>query len=439
MEIVLWFLLVCLILLLIYVYNPHRRPLPTESDYSHHNSPWWELYYTSKYLFITIKKAEKGSGLESYFRDIQAPVELRPQLKQKKVITIKAVGDLMCRRDLVNPASRHLWDEVGEYLFNADLVMGNLEFAVNPSWVIEKVIRYSVPSSYAEPLLGDTRFGRFDLVSTANNHVNDSLSQGVISTCDYLDRIGMPFVGANRTEEEVDKFPIIERGGINIAILSYTFSTNNIPLEENFNHGVNVIRFNALNDNDYDPSLIHHHIDLARKRGADIIIASNHWGIEFEYYPSTRLVKRAHDLLDAGIDIIIGHHPHTLNPAEWYITKDGRNTLCLYSLGNITSYALIRPLQKMSIIAEIAVETGVNEKGEKIVRLKEATLMPTYFYMKGKEKKADHRIIPIISCAKSIKEGKKPEYMNGPDATIIKMIDKDFRKYLWQEKGFTYK
>ena len=439
MAYVVWIIVIIFIGITIYIYNPLRRPLPTESDYSHHNSPWWELYYVSKYLFTTIKKAEKGSKLEEYFRNIQVQPDAYPALKQSTIVTIKAVGDLMYRRDLAPPASRHLWDEVGAYVFDADFTMGNLEFAVNPSWIIEKIIRYSVPPAYAESLLGDERFGRFHLVATANNHINDSLSQGIISTCDYLDKIGMPFVGANRKEDEVDNFPIVERKGIRIAVLAYTFSTNGIPLDDNFDHGTNVVRFNALKDEDYDPSIIYHHIELARKRGADIIIASNHWGIEFEYYPSSRLVKRAHDLLEAGIDIIVGHHPHTLNPSEWYMTKDGRKTLCLYSLGNLTSYALIRPLQKMSIIAEIAVEAGNDENGNRIVRLKDAALMPAYFHINGRGKKADHRIIPVISCEENIRDGKIPEYINGLDATIIKMIDSDFKKHLWQEHAFTYK
>ena len=224
-----WIIAFILMCIVAYIYNPLRRPLPTESDYSHHKSPWWEIYYSSKYI-KTIKKAERGSGLEEYFRNIQVRTDTCAAVEDSIVVTIKAVGDLMCRRDLVPPASRRLWDEVGAYVFDADFAVGNLEFAVNPSWVIEKLIRYSVPPGYAEPLLGDTRFGRFDLVTIANNHVNDSLSQGIISTCDYLDTIGMPFVGANRTEEEVDKIPIVERGGIKIAVLSYTYSTNNIPL-----------------------------------------------------------------------------------------------------------------------------------------------------------------------------------------------------------------
>ncbi len=423
--------------LLIYIFNPFRKPILTESDYSHHISPWWELYYISKYIH-SIKRAEKGSELEAYFKGIRAPI-YQSTLHNTEIINIKATGDLMKRQDLVAPASRHLWDHIGEYLFSADFVIGNLEFAVNPNRVIENIIRFSVPENYADPFLKDPQHGKFDCVAIANNHINDSLSEGIIYTCNYLDKIGVPHVGANRTPQEIDEFPIVSRKNIKIAILAYTFSTNGIPLEENFNHGTNLVRFNAINENDYDPSLIYHHIKLARKRGADIIIASNHWGVEFEYFPQSRLVRRAHDLLNAGVDIIIGNHPHILNPAEWYTTKDGRKTVCFYSLGNLISHALIHPTQKLGLIVEIAVEKGVYEQGQKITRLKSATITPTYFMVKDKGKHADHRIIQVLSSAKAIREGKRPPHINSFDAWVIKCLDRNFRKYFWQEKAFTYR
>ena len=141
--------------------------------------------------------------------------------------------------------------------------------------------------------------------------------------------------------------------GVKIALLAYTFSTNGIALDPDRTFGANVVRFNALRDADYDPDLVHHHIELARKRGADLIVSSHHWGVEFEYYPPARIVTRAHELLDAGIDIIVGHHPHILNPTEWHVTPDGRTTVCLYSLGNLTSWALLHPMQRLSEVAEV--------------------------------------------------------------------------------------
>ncbi len=436
-TLVLWLGAGLIICAFAYMFYPLRRPLPTESDYSHHTPVFWQLYYSSKYG-CGIKRAEKGSGLEAYFRDIQAPQDSSIPLRQSRTITIKAAGDLMFRRDLASPSSPHLWDEVGEYMFTGDIIMGNLEFAVNPDTIIQKLLRYSISPAQAEPLLGDRRFGKFHLVSLGNNHINDSLSAGIVSTNRYLDSAGVLHVGANRTPEEADAFPIMEAGGIKIAFLSYTFSTNNIPLDKDFQHGVNLVRFNALNDSDYDPSIIMRHIRLAKERGADIIVSSHHWGIEFENYPPLRIVRRAHELLDAGIDVIVGHHPHTLNPAEWYTARDGRKTLCLYSIGNITAYALIRPWQRMSLIAAIAVETGFDEKGVKITRLKDVSLMPAFFHLKGRGANADHRIVPVLSAAAAIRQGNRPPYLNGWDGLVVTMLQRSFKKHLWQEQAFRY-
>lgn len=423
-----------------YVYYPFKHPLPTESDYSHHNTPTWQLYYCSKYP-ASVRRAEKGSNLEKFFSEMQAPFYSN-ELKDKKEIKINMVGDLMVRTDLVDPSSRHLWDAVGEYLFDSDLTFGNLEFAVNPADLYHKIIRYSVPFDHADPFLRDTkRYGGFSAVAVSNNHINDSFHDGICSTLDYLDSINMPHSGSSRIKEEQDEFPIFEVKGVKVAFLSYTFSTNGLPLEDGKDYGTNLIRFNALKDEDYNPSLIHHHIKLAKERGADLIIASNHWGIEFEYYPASRLIKRAHELMDAGIDIIMGHHPHILNPSEWYKTKDGRNALCLYTLGNITGFALKRPTMRMAEIASVYIETGTNESGEKVVRLKKADKMPTYFMKRGwgnKSKKADHRILPVLQTAKDIGNRKEIKFISWLEKMIIKGLDKEYRRYFLQKDAFNY-
>ncbi len=423
-----------------YIYYPFRHPLPTESDYSHHNSPTWELYYCSKYP-NSIRRAEKGTNFEQFFEDMRAP-QYDEILSNSREIKINMVGDLMVRTDLVEPASRNLWNAVGEYLFKSDLTFGNLEFAVNPADLYHKIIRYSVPFNHADPFLRDTKkYGGFSAVAVSNNHINDSFHSGICSTLDYLDSINMPHSGSSRTKEEQNDFPIFEVKGIKIAFLSYTFSTNGLPLEAGKEFGTNLIRFNALNDDDYDPSLIKHHIKLAKERGADIIIASNHWGIEFEYFPASRLIKRAHELMDEGIDIIMGHHPHILNPSEWYKTKDGRNALCLYTLGNITGFALKRPTMRMAEIASAYIEVGEDSKGEKVVRLKKAEKMPTYFMKRGwgnKSKKADHRILPILKTAKDIREKKKIKYISFLEKLIIKGLDREYRKYFMQKNAFKY-
>ena len=409
---------------ILFLIIPLKYPLPTESDYSHHSFPWWYIYYGHKYL-QPIKRAEKGSGTEDYFRNMTFKFDDSP-LEDSEEITIKATGDLMCRRDLVEEGSVHLWDEIGDLMFSGDIVTANLEFAINPDWIIEETVRYSVPPSYAKPLLGDQRFGHFNLLSLANNHINDSLTQGIISTCDHLDLKQITFTGASRTREEQDQFPLLELKGAKIAVLGYTFSTNNLPLEKDFSFGTNLVRFNALNDEDYDPSLILHHIDLAKQRGADYIISHHHWGIEFEYYPPARLIKRAEQLFEAGLDLIIGHHPHGLYPTQHYQTKDGRDCLCFYSLGSITSYALPFRMHKLSAIAEVILETGTNDKGYRVVRPSRLSLNPIYYSRFKGAQGLEQRLLPLKPTLAAIEAGERPEYIKPGEVSKLTYINSEF-------------
>jgi len=411
----------------VFLLLPLRHPLPTESDYSHRSTPWWHLYYGKKYL-RSIKRAAKRSGLEEHFRSQSFDFD-GPALAEPRRIVIKAVGDLMARRDMQGDASRHLWDEIGEYLFDADLKLGNLEFAINPNWVIEKIVRYSVPPSYAEMLLGDPRFGRFDLLALANNHINDSLSQGIRSTCDHLDALGLTHVGANRSAAEQDRFPILEVEGIKIAVLAYTFSTNDIPLEPGFEFGTNLVRFNALKDEDYDPSLILRHIALARERGADYIISSHHWGIEHEYYPPKRLVERAHDLCDAGIDLIVGHHPHGLNPVERYRARDGRDCLVFYSLGSLNTYGLISTIHKFSQIAEVVLEAGMGKDGATVVRPRAIALTPVYYSRNRIRGGFEHRLLSLRKGIDALRSGQTPEHYSRKDVRSIRYLAGQYERY----------
>lgn len=419
-----------------YIFNPKKRPLPTESDLSNKIFPLFHLYYASKYL-NPVKRAEKGSDLEKYFRENKAP-QLREKLKDSKEILINAVGDIMIRTEISRGNFSALWEEIGPHLFNSEITFGNMEFAVNENWKIDKTIRFSMAHSQADVMLGDERFGHFDIVSLANNHINDSLSEGIRTTGEYLDSKGILHVGANPTEEDRDSFPIIEKEGIKTAFLSYTFSTNGVPLEPDFHHGTNLIRFNALNSSEYDPSLIERHIGLAKERGADLIIASLHWGVEFEYYPPTRIVERGHQLLEKGIDIIIGHHPHILNPSEWYRTKDGRDTVCFYSLNGVTSQTLPTVPQNMGLIAGIRIEKGFDCENRVITRIKDIEMTPTFFLRSGTGIKSSHRILPLLDTIKKINRGKEAPYISLFQKMRLRYADREFRKYFKQD-SFRYK
>ncbi len=417
---------------LVFILIPFRYPKSTESDYTYSNFPFWELYYGHKYIRATIKRAEKGSELESYFNNMAFDFN-KSTLKDTKTITIKAVGDLMCRADAVGEGGKHLWDDIGEYLFDADITIGNLEFAVNPDKVIEKPVQFSVPPEQADVFIKGRGYGKFDVFSLANNHLNDSLYEGIKSTCEYLDKNEVKHVGANRNPEEQDNIPIFEFGNIKVAVLSYTFSTNGIPLEQGFEYGVNVVRFNALDEKDYDPSLIHKHIKIAKERGADYIISCHHWCIDLEYYPPKRIVNRSHNLLEAGIDLIIGHHPHVLNPIEHYKTKDNRDGVIFYSLSNLTSHGLWKPIQRMSEIAEIVLEYGIDNNGEIKIRPQRIILTPILHSLNKINGKKVNRLLPIKKYYEKILSEEIPEFLTKKDIKYIRILNKEYEKYFLQK------
>jgi hypothetical protein len=414
----------------LYLILPIPYLFPTESDYTYHRAPWWQLYYCHKYLHPR-QRAAKGSGLEAYFRELDFHFD-EPNLEERRRFTIAAVGDIMCRKELVGSRGASLFDDIGETLFSAELTIGNLEFPVNPHEFHYKLIRFSVSGSFAMPLL-TSRYGRFDAVSLANNHINDSLHQGITETCRFLDDVGIRHAGANPTPEAQDDILIFEQSGAKIAMLSYTFSTNGIPLEKGKQWGTNVIRFNALEEDDYSPELILKHIAMAKKAGADYIVSSHHWGIDHEIYPPSRMIRRAHALLDAGIDLIIGHHPHVLGPIDRYRTKDGRDGLIFFSLGNITAKALFLPIQRLAAVARIELTSGIDEQGARKVVPARIEMVPTLFTLlrsNGKKQVIIRRIKPAVS---KIAEKDGATTLTFKEKQALKSADRLYRKHFEHE------
>jgi poly-gamma-glutamate synthesis protein (capsule biosynthesis protein) len=408
--------------------SPIPRPRLTESDLATPGFPWWKIYYLHKY--VRLVKSPPDPVTPEFFASMPFEFSTDP-LSDRRTITLNALGDLMPQPDL-HGQHPWLWESIGERVFGADISMANLEFAVNPEWLIHKLYRYSITPEQARPLLGDSRFGKFHVVSLANNHLNDSLSRGIASTVDFLDKQGIMHVGANRSVEEQDDFPILNVHSARIAVLSYSFSTNGIELEPGFRHGVNVVKFNSLIDADYDPSLVLRHIAAAKSRGANYIVAALHWSVEFEYYPPLRIMDRGHAMLDAGIDCIIGHHPHIINPVEHYRTRDGRDGLIFYSLGNVTTYALAGLAKKIGEAACITLETGINAKGRRIVRPSRVSLLPFLYARSKEEGQRRHRLIPLKQGIQALQSGTPPRHFTKWHTRMVPRAWAEYRRYFSQ-------
>ena len=215
-------------------------------------------------------------------------------------------------------------------------------------------------------------------VSLANNHIYDFKMQGLISTINILDELGIYHTGAGWKPEHLD--PVIIDPNLNpTGFLAYVdLSTN--PCTETFPE---------LYINYFDPDKVKEDLK-SLKNSVESVICSIHWGKDYSSFPTSTQVKIAHDLIDAGADIIMGHHPHVLQPFEKY--KEG---WIFYSLGSLCygdhqwngKMRSLRNTTKKSCLINFSNESVLKE----IIGLKELIgnyiVLTNFDYYKWTEKK----------------------------------------------------
>lgn len=167
----------------------------------------------------------------------------------------------------------------------------------------------------------------FDVFNIATNHMLDMGSSGLEDTIEYWSsKEDITMIGGYENEEAYLEPCIIESNGITMALLSYTYGTNGISPSASSEAVVPYIDTETIRN---DIRRVH---DLA-----DTVIVSIHWGVENVYSPSTEQKNLAQMMCDEGVDVIIGTHPHVIQPVEWLESSDGNKTLCIYSLGNFVA------------------------------------------------------------------------------------------------------
>ncbi|MBO5853400.1 MAG: CapA family protein, partial [Bacteroidales bacterium] len=167
----------------------------------------------------------------------------------------------------------------------------------------------------------------FDVILQASNHTLDVGVKGITNCIDYWKKQkGITYLGINESEKEKANVKIIKKNGIKIALLNYTYGLNGHILPEDKSYLVNLI----------DTTLIIKHLQKAEEL-ADFTIVFPHWGEEYVYKPNKSQKELAKLMTEHGADLIIGTHPHVLQPIEWIETDNGNKALCYYSLGNYTS------------------------------------------------------------------------------------------------------
>lgn len=206
----------------------------------------------------------------------------------------------------------------------ADYAVVNLEVPLGGGPSYSGYPCFSAPDSYAQAL----KDAGFDMMLTANNHCLDRGDKAARRTLVALDSIGLDHTGTYHDLEQREKLvPFIkEIKGIKFAFLNYTYGTNGIEPRD----GMEV----ALIDRERMAA----EIKEAREAGAEIIVTAIHWGVEYVLRENANQRGLADFLVDQGVDLIIGGHPHVIQPMEIVRNeKEGKDVLVVYSLGNLIS------------------------------------------------------------------------------------------------------
>jgi len=145
-----------------------------------------------------------------------------------------------------------------------------------------------------------------DMLSTAGNHCLDMGFSGLCRTIDVLDDAKIAHLGTYQTQENRDKILFQEVNGVKIAFINYTYGTNGIPVPSGKEFCVNLI----------DQELIKKDIESAKSQNADMIVACMHWGTEYRTSANEEQKQLADFLFKNGVNVILGNHPHVLEPME---------------------------------------------------------------------------------------------------------------------------
>lgn len=206
----------------------------------------------------------------------------------------------------------------------ADYAVCNLEVPLGGGPDYSGYPCFSAPDSYAQALMD----AGFDMFLTANNHCLDRRDKAARRTIAALDSLGADHTGTfHDAADRSEKVPFIKDiNGIKVGFLNYTYGTNGIPPCD----GVEVSLI--------DKGKIKSEIKAARRAGAEILCVAIHWGVEYVLLPNINQKETARFLIDEGVDLIIGGHPHVIQPMEIvHNEKEGKDVLLVYSLGNFIS------------------------------------------------------------------------------------------------------
>jgi poly-gamma-glutamate synthesis protein (capsule biosynthesis protein) len=277
--------------------------------------------------------------------------EIEPQsIEERKEVTISMVGDIIFYGSVESYMKKYgdhyLLESYGPLMKKSDIVLGNLETSISKRGVPVEDKQYTFRGK--PEALKTLKNNNFTAVSIANNHVLDYGVEAFLDTLNYLEKYELLYAGGGRNKEEALKGILIEKNGIKVGFLAFT---KVVPLVEWYagKNKPGIIGAYMVHEKEFVKAI------KDMKQNCDVLVVSVHWGKESSTVIREEEQYIGRRMIDAGADIIMGHHPHVVQGIEIYKGKP-----IFYSLGNFIFTKSRNDLNNKTIMANVTVDKEGN-------------------------------------------------------------------------------
>lgn len=335
-----------------------------------------------------------------------------PPMEIKQTATISVTGDVLMHMPVIksgynSETKKYNFDKIFKYLTKysskADYAVANLETTLAGT---EDGYKYSGYPAFNCPdnITDALKTAGFDMLLTANNHCYDTRTVGLTRTLQVAAKRGLATLGTQAESSDKD-YVVQDLNGIKVGMICYTYATNDKDPERPSMNGIMVKadyadRINYFETDKLDQfyNQMSDQIDAMKAEGAEAIVLYIHWGQEYQTKANSTQKTMAQKLCDLGVDVIVGGHPHVIQPIQLLTSTEDENhkTVCLYSLGNAISN------QRKDLMT---LDTGHTEDGmlfsftlakytDGEVMVDSIDVLPTWVYMK-KASTNTYKIVPL--------------------------------------------
>lgn len=411
------------------------------------------IFLAYKYYFRPPFEDGASGRVRRFFEENPPFFSIPSDFTVESRLTLHAAGDLMPYEWVQKRFCKNIWDDIAEDFFNADLKFANLESPLDtrrPASLVPEIMLsnmnfnanaemfdiFNAPPPYLR------RFGTFDVLSTANNHALDMDEQGVLATIHFLRQKGILHVGTAINERERLNIPIIEKKGVKIAFVAYTYSMNAFTNPPDKTWLVNHLE---VNQPDCDLTPLVNDVKYARQRlKADIVVLSLHFGNAYQPYPCEHILKNTQRIFDeSGVDVLLGTHPHNIQPMaglDFYcpMRKEKRKGFVIFSMADFIAFDTFNWCH-LPVYLKMSFVKGFDKNGKQKIFIEKAEAIPVFACATYRNREnRSLRLLDAHKAMQQIRNNTPPQYLTSPNIKKLKELFFLYENYFaFNQKGKT--